>query len=54
MAKDKDNLCPLMVAGKMASPAPPGSSVKCRTVRCRWWNVKESECCVETIAKKGS
>lgn len=51
MAKDTDNLCPLLMAGKMAAPTVKAKSTTCRRARCSWWDKDRGQCCIQTIAQ---
>lgn len=57
MAKDTDNLCPVLLGGKLASPAVHPKSARCRGARCTWWDRDKKDCGVNVIReqlKKGA
>ena len=53
MAKDTDNLCPALLAGKFATAtigtAPSG---RCRGAKCKLWDAAEADCGLNVIKEQ--
>lgn len=54
MAKDTNNLCPIMMLAKNTGSTKEtrDNSSRCRGARCQWWNETESKCAILVIAEK--
>ena len=54
MAKDSDNLCPILMLAKTTAETDEHRqrSARCRRARCKWWNDTETKCAVLVISEK--